>query len=128
MNLLLTNAGEMDLMIVKLQVAIAAIDAPHATNAQPCSIADFSVRQLKPTDVVYRLPARSKRTMKGLGLPPAAWPAILMLNRPMNQDGCQDAKLRLRYTGAATAAATPTPAVTATRSPVATATRPTAVR
>jgi hypothetical protein len=101
LNLTLTNTGDVDLMIVKLQVEVVGIDAPRADNHLPCSIADFAVRQLNPTDVVYRLPARSKRSLKSLALPPAAWPAIIMVNRPANQDGCQGAELRLHYTGSA---------------------------
>ena len=121
-NLVLTNLGALDLMIVKLQVEIVAVDAPNADNRLPCSFADFTVRQLKPTDVVHRLPARSTRTLKSFALPPAAWPAIVMLNRGVNQDGCQDSKLKLHYTGTATAAKPPLPAVAPTKPPNATAT------
>jgi hypothetical protein len=103
LDLLLTNDGEVDLVIVELLVEIADIDAPFATNALPCSTADFTVRQLKATDIVHSLPAGSEHTLKGLGLSPSSWPAVLMLNRPVNQDGCQDATLTLHYTGIGTA-------------------------
>jgi hypothetical protein len=101
LDLELTNTGAANLAITELTVTVRSIDAPHATNAHPCSANDFEVRQLSP-DVARVLPAHSVRTLTSLGVPSTAWPAVTMLNRAANQDGCQDATLALTYAGTGT--------------------------
>ena len=101
-DLRLINLGPSDFSIVELTVTVKGINAPNATTLLPCTGADFVVRQMNPSAHVLDLPSKSARTLTELGLPRTAWPTIIMLNRPTNQDGCQDATLALTYTGSAT--------------------------
>ena len=99
LDLRLTNLGAVDVVLVRLTVAITAIHAPYATNASPCTATDFAIRQIGATDLTHILPSGSTRTLSSLRVPRSAWPAVSMLNRPVNQDGCQQATLTLHYTG-----------------------------
>jgi len=47
LDLRLTNTGVANLAITELTVTVRSIDAPHATNAHPCSANDFEVRLLR---------------------------------------------------------------------------------
>ena len=101
-NLALISTNLFDLDVVGLTVTVESIDAPHADDAHPCSSHDFAVRQLEPANVVLELPAKSRRTLKTLGLPRTAWPAITLLNRAVNQDGCKQASVSFTYTASGT--------------------------
>ncbi len=101
-NLALISTNLFDLDVVGLTVTVESIDAPHADDAHPCSSNDFAVRQLEPANVVLELPAKSRRTLKTLGLPRTAWPAITLLNRAVNQDGCKQASVSFTYTASGT--------------------------
>lgn len=52
-----------------------------------------------------RIPAHSTRRLSSLGVAPARWPRVAMLDRAVNQDGCKHATLDLRFDGMATEAA-----------------------
>jgi hypothetical protein len=54
------------------------------------------VRQL-PTDVVLRLEANDAQTLSEMDVSPGRRPALGMLDRPVNQDGCKGAFLTLGY-------------------------------
>jgi len=82
-------------------VAVVVIHAPRADADHPCSAADFQVRELSGGGVL-RLAHDSVNTLSGLKLPTANWPAVGMLNRPVNQDGCKGASVTLEYEASGT--------------------------
>jgi len=83
------------LRLRRVKVSILGIVAPYADAAHPCTPADFSVRQMRRG--VLRVPAQRYVDLRDLGLPTWLWPRMTMKNRPVNQDGCKGASLRLRY-------------------------------
>ena len=95
-DLRLDNVGDIDLAIDHVTVAMVGIDAPRADVDHPCSAADFEVRQLSG-GVVPRIAGNSSENLSGMDLPEENWPAVSMVDRPVNQDGCKGASLTLRY-------------------------------
>jgi hypothetical protein len=100
-DLALTNPNDRLISISRLTVSIQQVSAPRASSALPCSAADFSVSQFSgayPLDV----PAHDTVHLSDLGVAAPHGPQLRMLNRPVNQDGCQDATVTLAYAGTAT--------------------------
>ena len=95
-DLRLDNTSDLDLAIDHITVAVVGIDAPRADVDHPCSAADFEVRQLSG-GVVLRIAGNSAQNLSGMDLPDENWPAVSMVDRPVNQDGCKGASLTLRY-------------------------------
>lgn len=95
-DLMLDNTSDLDLAIDHITVGVVGIDAPRADVDHPCSAADFEVRQLSG-GVVLRIAGNSAENLSGMDLPDENWPAVSMVNRPVNQDGCKGASLTLRY-------------------------------
>jgi len=96
LDLRLDNTTDLDLTIDRITVALVAVDAPRADADHPCSVADFEVKHLSG-GVVVRLPANSANNLSGLAVPEETWPAVGMVNQPVNQDGCKGASLTLGY-------------------------------
>jgi hypothetical protein len=96
LNLTLDNTTDHDLAIDRIAVAVVAVDAPRADADHPCSVADFEVRHLSG-GLVLRLAGNSAETLGSLAVPHDSWPAVGMVNRPANQDGCKGASLTLAY-------------------------------
>lgn len=96
LDLSLGNPNEFALTIDKVTVTVLKVEALRADADHPCSAVDFEVRQLKG-GVVLTLAADSDDNLSGMEVPPGSWPAVGMLNRPVNQDGCKGAFLRLGY-------------------------------
>jgi hypothetical protein len=78
----------------RVKVKIVAVSAPHADARHPCSRADFSVRQMPKLTLRVRPGSSDLVSMR---VPTTSWPALTMLNRPVNQDGCKGALLTLGY-------------------------------
>jgi hypothetical protein len=97
LNLTITNPHDYALSVSRLRVTIGVVRAPRQTNSRPCGMADFTVIQ-SAAGHDMRVEGRSAGTLRSLAVPRAAWPAVGMLNRPVNQDGCQGATLTLHYT------------------------------
>ena len=95
-DLRLDNTSDLDLAIDHITVAVVGVDAPQADADHPCTVADFEVRQL-PGGVVLRIAGNSAENLSGMDLPEANWPAVSMVDRSVNQDGCKGASLTLRY-------------------------------
>ncbi len=95
LDLTLDNTNANDLAIDRITVAVITVDAPRADVEHPCSVADFEVRQLSG-GVLLRLAGNSTYTLSGV-VPAENWPAVGMVNRPVNQDGCKGASLTLGY-------------------------------
>jgi hypothetical protein len=80
----------------RVRVKITGIVAPNADAAHPCTSSDFKVRQM-PRPTRLRVPAKRTTDLTALHLPMEAWPWLSMLNRPLNQDGCKGATVKLRF-------------------------------
>lgn len=96
LDLSLENPNDFGIEIQAIIVTVRDVEAPRADPDHPCSVADFMVRQV-PGSVVLSLGGRRTRDLSGLGVARDHWPAVGMLNRPVNQDGCKGAVLSLGY-------------------------------
>lgn len=101
LDLALSNPNSQAIAIDRLTVSLKQVSAPRATTALPCTAADFSVRQFSGTYPLH-VPADSTVHLSGLGIARSRGPQLLMLDRPVNQDGCQGATVTLSYVGTAT--------------------------
>lgn len=100
-DLQLTNANTLPVAISGLAASVRSISAPRATASLPCSLSDFSMQQYSGT-FPLTVPASSTRSLAQLGVQPAFWPQVSIINRPTDQDGCQGATVTLAYSGSAT--------------------------
>jgi hypothetical protein len=96
LDLRFVNDHPRRLLVGRLAVTLRLIHAPHADRSHPCTQGDFAVQQA-PRTLEVTVPARSGRHLSGLGVLPARWPHVGMLNRPVNQDGCKGATVALTY-------------------------------
>lgn len=96
LDLSLDNPNDRDLVVDRITVTVTDVDAPQADADHPCSVADFDVRQLAD-GIAVTLLASGMDDLSGLGVARGDWPAVGMLNRPVNQDGCKGAFLTLSY-------------------------------
>lgn len=98
LDLSLTNPNGAPLSVTNLSVSARSVDAPRASQALPCTLADFALQQFSaPYPLI--IPASSTRTLAALGIPSAKWPQVTMLDRASDQDGCKGASLALSYSG-----------------------------
>lgn len=95
-DLSITNGTEASMVVTNLKVTVAAVDAPNASSAFPCTVDDFDVSQV-PHDFEVRVSAKTTATLDVLGLPGRDWPSVGLLDTPSNQDGCKGASLTLAY-------------------------------
>jgi hypothetical protein len=96
LDLVVTNPLETDLGVSRLLVEIDEIDAPNATESQPCDVHDFEIVQLTGFDELI-VEAGATTTLTDLGVPLEAWPRVHMLDGDHNQDGCKNATFSLAY-------------------------------
>jgi hypothetical protein len=94
----ISNQNSKVVKMKRVRVRIANIYAPRADANHLCTRLDFQIRQM-PRQTL-QLPARKVIDLAGLGVPTASWPTVIMLNRPVNQDGCKGAQLTLRLRSA----------------------------
>jgi hypothetical protein len=102
-DLVLTNARGSRLVVTGVNVTIQRLNAPRADAAHPCTTADFTISQFSGS-YGFALAPSSTRSLADLGIAPDHWPALSMLDRPVNQDGCQGATISLAYGATATGA------------------------
>jgi hypothetical protein len=95
-DLLLTNAHASRLVVASMSARIQGLSAPNADAAHPCTTADFAVSQFSGS-YGFALAPSSTRSLAELGIAPDQWPAVTMLDRPINQDGCRGATITLAY-------------------------------
>lgn len=103
LDLTLTNPHDVAISVTDLRVTVTAINAPNADIGHPCGLGDFAVDQASRSHPITLVP-RAASTLRLLGLPRRAWPRLAMLNRQVNQDGCQGATLTLAYAASGTLA------------------------
>lgn len=96
LDLSLDNPNDRDLVIDRITVTVTDVDAPQADADHPCSVADFDVRQLSG-HLAVTLRANRVDDLSGMGVARGHLPAVGMLDRPVNQDGCKGAFLTLSY-------------------------------
>jgi hypothetical protein len=96
LDLLLTNTRDSRLVVTGLSVRIQGLSAPRADAAHPCTTADLAISQFSGSYGFALAPSRT-RSLAELGVAPDQWPALSMLARPVNQDGCQGATISLAY-------------------------------
>lgn len=100
-NLLLTNPYRWRLKLNRLVVTVTGVQAPRAGASHPCSVGDFAISQFSGS-YGFSLPPRSTRSLRQLGFAAQRWPALSMLDPPVDQDGCQGASVSLSYSARAT--------------------------
>lgn len=93
-NLRFGNSLPRTVVLDRVRVRVRRIAAPRADATYPCVRRDFRVRQLRAETL--RVPSGAT-TLRALRVPRRDWPRLRMVNRPVNQDGCKGARLRLRY-------------------------------
>jgi hypothetical protein len=98
LDLTLTNATPQKVSVTRLTVAATSVSAPRSTSQLPCPLADFAMQQFAGNYPLL-LPASSTRTLSSLGVPTAKQPQVILVNRRLDQDGCQQAKVSLTYAG-----------------------------
>lgn len=98
LDVTLENPNPRAIRITGLTVGVKALSAPRASDLHPCSLLDFAVWQFAG-GYPLTVPASSKRTLSSLGVPSSLWPQVAILNRRVNQDGCQGATVTLSYSG-----------------------------
>jgi len=100
LNLSIANPNNKSLALTSLSVSITGVTRTQSavTAALPCTASDYVVTNYSGS---YPLtdPAGSS-SLQSLGVPPALWPKIAMLDTTVNQDGCKGATLQLAYSGA----------------------------
>lgn len=100
LNVSFANTNNKGLALSSLSVTIASITRTQAAVAAglPCTKADYVV-----TDYAGQYPLTvpvGSSSLQSLGIAPALWPKIAMLDTALNQDGCKGATLQLAYSGA----------------------------
>ena len=90
------NPNKHKVQMKRVRVKISGIIAPNADAAHPCTTADFAVRQM-PRRTLLRVPAKRTTDLAAMRVPMEAWPWLTMLNRPLNQDGCKGAEVKLKF-------------------------------
>ena len=95
----LSNPHDYRLTVTTLTVSLRSVSAPHATSSLPCTKADFAVRGY--TGRGFTAPAGPGNLAHDHVLR-SRWPRVAMLDRPVNQNGCMGALLRLDYHATAT--------------------------
>ncbi len=100
LNLKLSNPNRVPIAVERLSARLLRVSTPRATGRRPCSRADFSLRQYRG-HYPLRVPRRAARTLAGLGIAPALRPQITLRDRPVNQNGCERARVTIAYGGRA---------------------------
>jgi hypothetical protein len=103
LDLSIQNLTAVDMTLQGLTVKFQSIQAPQATPSTPCTAADFSFSQMSGAAAIT-IPPGSSRKLSELGFAPNALPAVEMLDRTSNQDGCQNAFLSIDVEGTASGA------------------------
>lgn len=96
LNLAFDNPNEFPLALTDIRVSVVGIEAPRARPERPCTSADYVVRQLAGP-AALTVDTRGETDLLRLELTPGEWPAITLVDRPVNQDGCKEASLTLSF-------------------------------
>ncbi|MGH8963157.1 MAG: hypothetical protein ACRDWT_18530 [Jatrophihabitantaceae bacterium] len=99
-DLLVSNPNNKPLAVINLAVTVQSVTRTAFAIAHnlPCGTADYSARQYSGS-YPLTIATRGSATLSALGVAASAWPAVTMLDRATNQDGCKGATLGLAYAG-----------------------------
>jgi len=92
------GSGAVGVQVSSLTVTVAAVSAPAATPALPCTVSDFAVSQFSGA-YPFVIP-EGRSSLRSLGFAPRTWPSVRLVGRPVNQNGCKGATITLTYAGA----------------------------
>ncbi|WP_255482166.1 hypothetical protein [Pseudarthrobacter sp. NBSH8] len=100
LNLAFANPNNKSLALNSLSVSITGVTRIQSAVAAalPCTKDDYVVTNYSGP-FPLAVPEGSS-SLQSLGIPPALWPKIAMLDTTSNQDGCKGATLQLSYSGA----------------------------
>jgi hypothetical protein len=98
-ELVLTNSGDVPLIITGLTVQVARITAKNGAEAD-CDPRQFVIRPFSG-GYGFSLAAATTSSLAELGFPAARWPHVTMLDPATNQDGCKNAVIRFLVSGTA---------------------------
>jgi len=100
LDLSIANPNNKALALGSLSVSITGINRTQAAvrAGLPCTASDYVVTNYSGP-YPLTVPAGSS-SLQSLGISPALWPKIAMLDTTLNQDGCKGATLQLAYSGA----------------------------
>lgn len=100
LDLTVTNEDKKPVSVTNLTVSLQSVTrTPYAvSHGLPCSLTDYAVRQYSGP-YPLAVPGLSSRSLSQLGLPAGQWPQVVLVDRPVNQDGCKGATLTLGYAG-----------------------------
>lgn len=100
LDLSFANPNNKSLALTSLAVSITGITRTRAAVAAalPCTTKDYVVTNYSgPSPLTI---SAGSSSLQSLGIAPALWPRIAMLDTELNQDGCKGATLQLSYSGA----------------------------
>lgn len=100
LDLSFANQNNKSLALTSLAVSITGITRTQAAVAAalPCTTKDYVVTNYSgPSPLTI---SAGSSSLQSLGIAPALWPRIAMLDTELNQDGCKGATLQLSYSGA----------------------------
>jgi hypothetical protein len=83
-----------------ITIAANGITVTVTTTRAGCANSNFAVTHGPGVSVT--VPGNSTRSLSALGVAPANWPEVTMIETLTNQDACQGAPLAITYTGSAT--------------------------
>jgi len=92
------GSGAIGVQVSSLTATVSAVSAPSATSELPCTVSDFAVTQFSGT-YPFVIP-QGKSSLRSLGFAQGTWPAVRLVDRPVNQNGCRGATLTIAYSGA----------------------------
>jgi hypothetical protein len=94
----LRNPYSYSLSVSRITLRVRAVRAPQSRQGFTCTTADFTTSNYAGKS--FTAPPGVSALSRD-HVPRAQWPAISMVDRPVNQDGCKGATLQLAYQGAA---------------------------
>jgi len=96
LDLRFVNPHVEPMVVTHLKITIRNLTAPGADRDHPCSVGDYSLKQIADS-VEIRLPPSTTTGFRDLHIPEKRWPRVGMIYGESNQDGCRGATLKLGY-------------------------------
>ncbi|MGN6635029.1 MAG: COG1470 family protein [Oryzihumus sp.] len=100
LDLTVTNQDKKPVSVTNLAVSLQSVSrTPYAVaHGLACGLTDYAVRQYSGP-YPLAVPGLASRSLDQLGIPAGQWPQVMLVDRPVNQDGCKGATLTLGYAG-----------------------------
>jgi hypothetical protein len=100
LQLRVTNPNQKALSVTNLSASLTGVTrtADAVARGLACSTGDYALMQYTGP-YPLTIPAGGTLSLSQLGVPPAQWPKVSLLNRPVNQDGCKGATVTMTYAG-----------------------------